>query len=382
MPRLVKNGLVYGGSSNTDTTFDTTSDNPIANSTVATIVGDTDISGVGDGTITGAIDALSEGSAELTTITYSTWQTYSDEQKAAFVGYVSGVPNQALNASSIAYGNTTVGAELTQINSDLTASGSYNRGKDLTPYVVDGTLWDRIHGTNGFKKYEDIMPWDYIDLGKTITAPSSGGGSLTGTNIVRVAQRGGINPYQFGGTPTDCLVMVPDTHFGMSKMNATNDTTGGYKSSFMVSTILPNINSQLETTNIAGHIVPTNELITNSINASGWGKLGSASGASNKWEWTNGGSDRLATQKCVLMSEMEVYGGTVFSSSGYDTGNACFQLEAFKNSKDAAMPYPIYFWLKDVASAAHFCYANGKNGNANYDGASDVYYVRPRFIIS
>lgn len=289
---------------------------------------------------------------------------------------------QAHTDNNLTTTDKTVTGAINEINTSLTASGCYNRGKDLTPYVVDGTLWDRIHGTNGFEKYEDIMPWDYIDLGKTITAPSSGGGSVTGTSIVRVAQRGGINPYQFGGTPTDCLVMVPDTHFGMSKMNATNDATGGYKSSYMASTILPNINSQLETTNLAGHIVPTIELITNSINASGWGKLGSASGASNSWEWTDGGSGRLAKQKCVLMSEMEVYGGTVFSSSGYDTGNACMQLEAFRNSKDAAMPYTIYFWLKDVASAAIFCVANGGNGGAHYHNASTVHYVRPRFIIS
>ena len=255
-------------------------------------------------------------------------------------------------------------------------SGSYNRGKDITSYVTDGTMWDRIAGTNGFEPYEDIMPWDYIDLGKTITAPSSGGGSTTGTNIVRVAQRGGINPYQFGLTSDKpCLVLVPETHFGMSYMNSTNVTTGGYKGSAMHTTILPNINSQLETTNLAGHILTTTELLSNTVVASAWGKLGSASGASSNWEWVSG-------QKCVLMSEMEVYGGTVFSSSGFDTGNACMQFEAFKNSKDAAMPYPIYFWLKDVASSAHFCNANGPSGHANYTGASHVLYVRPRFIIA
>ena len=261
--------------------------------------------------------------------------------------------------------------------------GSYNRGKDLTPYVTDGTLWDRIAGTNGFEPYEDIMPWDYIDLGRTITAPSSGGGSETGTGRVRVIQRGGINPYQLDETTEkNVLVMCPDTHFGMSKMNATNDTTGGYKSSFMVGTILPDIATQLESTNLSGHIIATKELISNSINASGWGKLGTASGCANNWEWTDSASGHLAKQKVVLMSEMEVYGGTVFSSSGYDTGNACHQFEAFANDKNCAMPYPIYFWLKDVASASYFCKAGGNNGHANYGSASIVHYVRPRFIIA
>lgn len=266
---------------------------------------------------------------------------------------------------------------------NLLSPETANRGKNITSYVTDGSLWKRIAGTDGYTKYEDIRPWDYIDLGKTITAPSSGGGSTTGTNIVRVAQRGGINPYQFGlTTQKECLVMVPETHFGMSKMNAENVTTGGYKGSYMVTTILPNINTQLETTNLAGHILTTKELISNTVTTTAWNKLGAASGASTNWEWTDGASGHLAMQKCVLMSEMEVYGGTVFSSSGFDTGNACMQFEAFRNSKDAAMPYPIYFWLKDVASSTRFCLAGGFDGLATYSNASYVYYVRPRFIIA
>lgn len=294
---------------------------------------------------------------------------------------------EAYPAEKVSYDGSEVGiiAQNTQdAITEIKTEMSYgNRGKNITPYVTDGTLWDRIAGTNGFTEYEDIMPWDYIDLGTTITAPSSGGGSTTGTSVVRVIQRGGINPYQFDlTTKKNCLVMCPETHFGMSKMNSSDTTTGGYKSTLMVSTILPNINTQLEATILGGHILATKELITNSINASGWGKMGSASGASNNWEWTDGASGHLAKQKCVLMSEMEVYGGTVFGSSGFDTGNACMQFEAFKNSKDCAMPYPIYFWLKDVASSAYFCCALGNGGYANLNGASAVVYVRPRFIIA
>ena len=164
--------------------------------------------------------------------------------------------------------------------------------------------------------------------------------------------------------------------------NAENVTTGGYKGSYMITTILPNINTQLETTNLAGHILTTKELISNTVTTSAPNKLGATSGASTNWEWTDGASGHLAMQKCVLMSEMEVYGGTVFSSSGFDTGNACMQFEAFRNSKDAAMPYSIYFWLKDVASSTSFCLATGYYGYASYSNASSVVYVRPRFIIA
>ena len=79
------------------------------------------------------------------------------------------------------------------------------------------------------------------------------------------------------------------------------------------------------------------------------------------------------------MSEIEVYGATVWSSSGYDTGNANVQLPLFVFSKQAHLED---CWLKDIASAADFCYAGG-NGESNTGGASGAgHYVRPRFIIA
>ena len=82
------------------------------------------------------------------------------------------------------------------------------------------------------------------------------------------------------------------------------------------------------------------------------------------------------------MSEVEVYGATVWSSSGYDTGNANVQLPLFAFSKQAQNNHSAYWWLKDIASAAFFCYAddNGLAGSYGASGAGN--YVRPRFIIA
>ena len=82
------------------------------------------------------------------------------------------------------------------------------------------------------------------------------------------------------------------------------------------------------------------------------------------------------------MSEVEVYGSTVWSSSGYDTGTACKQLPLFLFSKKAINNRGSYYWLKDVASAAYFCVV-GNNGLADCNNASGTHrYVRPRFVIA
>ena len=79
------------------------------------------------------------------------------------------------------------------------------------------------------------------------------------------------------------------------------------------------------------------------------------------------------------MSEVEVYGATVWSSSGYDTGTANRQLPLFAFSKQAQIKLSAY-WLKDIASAGYFCevgiYPSYKVANVANT------YVRPRFIIA
>ena len=82
------------------------------------------------------------------------------------------------------------------------------------------------------------------------------------------------------------------------------------------------------------------------------------------------------------MSEIEVYGSVVWSSSGYDTGNANRQLPLFVFSKQAQNNRSADYWLKDIASATYFCFASS-SGYANLSNASDAgNCVRPRFIIA
>ena len=265
--------------------------------------------------------------------------------------------------------------------------------KDITAYITDGTFWKRLAGTNGFALFEDIYVGDYFQMSRAISAyERTGEYQTTGSQYVTIAGLDTMmnNGDQDSGITYHHAVMVAGQgfggtqHFGRSRMNATDDTTGGYKASEMNTLVLGDvvsagstaadatINQQLYA-EFGVHLKTTRELVTNAINATGYNRFGSATGCASNWEWISA--------QAILMSEVEAYGSIAWSSSGYDTGNANRQLPLFAFSKQAQNNRSAYWWLKDIASAALFGDA-GNNGKSNYNGASDAsLYVRPRFIL-
>lgn len=285
----------------------------------------------------------------------------------------------------MAYGPEVVGLPGGSLLYDTMTAGIknslHNRGKNITEYWKDGSLWDRIAGTNGFELFEDLYLGDYIELDTAITASGS---DTTGTKKIVIGEFDPLNNYQLTGNSDMTgyfhhLLMVPDTHFGKAKMNSSNTTAGGYVGSAMHTSVLGqyntanSISAQLYA-QLGSHLKKTKELLSNSINASGYNRLGANSGCANNWTWADCYS--------VLLSEIETYGSIVWSSSGYDTGNAKKQIAAFANDEQLMLPQGIYFWLKDIATAANFCYADGRSGTASSNGASDARFVRPRFILA
>ena len=267
--------------------------------------------------------------------------------------------------------------------------------KNITSYVTDGTLWKRLNGTDGFALFEDIYVGDYFEMSRAISAYEKTGTYQTaGSKFVTIA---GIDTMWGSGVDDVIskhhLVMVPGQgfggtqHFGCARMNAANDITGGYKASEMNAETLgavassgstaatASINQQLYA-EFGAHLQTTKELVSNTLNASGINRFGGGStlGCSSNWEWISA--------QAVLMSEVEVYGATVWSSSGFDTGNANRQLPLFAFSKQAQNNRSAGYWLKDVASANHFC-VEGAIGHSSYTeaGRADT-NVRPRFILA
>ena len=264
-------------------------------------------------------------------------------------------------------------------------------GKDITAYYNDGTLWKRLNGTDGYSYLEDIYVGDYFQMSRAITCPNSYEGVI-GSAWVTIA---GINTLQGNGDTDDMmynhLVMIPGKgeggsfHFGRQAMNTTDTTTDGYKASRMRTSVLgpvvsagstasgATINQQLYA-EFGSHLKTTRELITNALNANGVNRFGSASGCSSNWEWSS--------EQAILMSEVEVYGSTVWSSSGFDTGSAKVQLPLFRYSTKALNNRSSWYWLKDIASAGAFCNVSD-NGVAHYTGASTSHvFIRPRFVLA
>ena len=308
--------------------------------------------------------------------------------------------SDALTNLNALMGNTDIsaigGGTLTGAINELNSKSNHNIPrlvpKDITSYYKDGSLWKRLGGTGGYSLYQDIYVGDYFQMSRVISAKNPDSTlQMNGTDWVTIASIGGLahNGDNMDLTPNH-LVMVPGKgfggtqHFGRSRMNPTNTTVGGYKASEMNTTVLgavattgstaagATINQQLYA-EFGAHLKTTREFVTNKINATGVNRLGTANGCANGWEWIDA--------QAILMSEVELYGSTVWSSSGYDTGNANHQFELFANSKSAINNRSSYYWLKDVASGTHFC-SSSSCGISHCDSASYAYcYVRPRFVI-
>lgn len=317
-------------------------------------------------------------------------------------------------ADSVSYTNTTSGLEATDVQAAIDELASEkadstivapmsdagltyhniprNVPKDITSYVEDESLWDRLNGTNGYELYEDIYVGDYWQMSRAISAyEQTQTYQTTGSEYVTIA---GIDWYmQSGDTALTAhhLVMVPGQgfggtqHFGTSRMNSSNSTSGGYVGSEMFTTTIGDVatSGSTETTatineqlyaEFGSHLQTTSEQLSNAIDSSRYNRFGTASGATSGFAWTS--------CQAVLMSEIEVYGSIVFSSSGLDSGTACRQLPLFAHSKLAQNNRSTYYWLKDVVSAERFCCCNN-GGNAYYHYANSVTIsVRPRFILA
>ena len=264
--------------------------------------------------------------------------------------------------------------------------------KDITSYITDGTFYKRLNGTDGFELFEDIYVGDYIKMSRAITCPDSTNGTV-GSQYVTIA---GLDTMMYNGGDKEYVnyhhaVMVPGQgfggtqHFGIHAMNAANNSVGGYAGSVMDQSVLgavvsegstesgATINQQLYA-EFGSHLRTTEELISTSINETGINRFGTTTGCSNNFGW--------AIRQAVLMSEVEVYGSTVWSSSGYDTGNAKMQLPLFAHSRSAMNNRTAWYWLKDVASSTRFCVCYNHGGASTNNAESTRSYVRPRFIIA
>lgn len=187
----------------------------------------------------------------------------------------------------------------------------------------------------------------------------------------------GLNPMKGTSTPYRVntnhigLIVIPHT---TQAWNASGNTyTGadgrgaGYANSdlhyYLENTLLPLVKGDLGATNLISHT----KIYSNAVNQNGYNKRGEASGCSSSWGY-------VADQYISALSEVQVYGGTVWSSSGYDTGEACRQLDVFQKYSHTEIFGGEYPWLRDVVSATLAADAYADGYASNY-AASTAHYV-------
>ena len=223
--------------------------------------------------------------------------------------------------------------------------------------------------------FSDIYIGDYID------APFSYG-DKSYTARCRVA---GIDYYMNYGDGADMitrhhLAMVPDSTID-ARMNSSDTTDGGYAGSEMYTTTLLALMNALGGaggTPFYGHLLPFRELLSDAINTDAGTHPAMhpfLTGFAVGWAWY--------TVSGVLMSEQQIYGSTLGSSSIWAQGNSK-QLPLFNLVPEYIFSAPAKVrqahWLRSVASGESFCFSGG-SGDGSSALSSTVYGLRPLFVI-
>jgi len=167
---------------------------------------------------------------------------------------------------------------------------------------------------------------------------------------------------------THHISLIPEGTLLNAQMNSSNVTTGGYYGSAMNTTTIPSVVSALNNA-LGSRLRNRRVLLSNATNSSASMAGAGWTGASSGWAWYDA--------KATLLTEVQVYGSTVFSSSFYDVGEGCEKLPIFNFLSPSIR---ADWWLRVVASSTRFALVGG-NGLADYYAASNSLGVRPLICI-
>ena len=226
------------------------------------------------------------------------------------------------------------------------------RGKDVTAYHTDGTLYTRI--SSG--EFDDLFVGDYIIVNNITWRIAGFDIHLNkGDNVLR----------------THHAVIVPDNSLTSGAMNSEGSTEGGYVASLVYQNDLPTVLTNYITPVFGNHAIEYRASLTNGINPTGYNRTGKNDGCSDSYD--------LYSRKLDLMDECEVYGSAIWSSSGLDCGSAYTQLPLFALAPQYILSDGPY-WLKDVSTSHSYASVNAV-GMADRALTGSFIGVRPRFLI-
>ena len=250
-----------------------------------------------------------------------------------------------------------VGA-INELNSKtlLHNAGGHNsifRGKNLGTSYTSAMSKAIQAGT-----FDDLYVGDYLTINGTVYR-------IAGFNLGK----------QIGGNASmgNCMCLVPDSALYSAQMHntdsgqytegsAANTTTGAYANSDMRTTNLAQATQKIVNDFGSTHVMSYRDILPNAT----------ANGQASGWAWYD--------CKVELMSEVMVYGTTVWANSGYEVGCINSQLPLFALAPEYIHRRFVY-WLRGVGSATSFAFVNS-NGNASNGNASLSFGVRPLFFVN
>ena len=217
--------------------------------------------------------------------------------------------------------------------------------------------------------FSDIYLGDYFTVALSYSLP--GDSTVYGEGVSLMVAS--IDPYYgIGDTPLQQhhVALVGKSGRISSRgayMNSTNTTEGGYAGSFMHTTLLPCYETALRGA-LNDRLIPHRVMLSTGIGSTlpSMGGLG-RTGAANSIAWS--------TVYLSLMSEIQVYGTTIFSSSAYDAGSENQKFQIFNFIR----PIGADFWLSSINDSARFCRC-GSLGQAAAATASNASAVNPYML--
>lgn len=231
------------------------------------------------------------------------------------------------------------------------AHNSIFMGRDITERFNSGDVYAKIQDGS----FENLFIGDYFIkeiYGKSMKCRIAGFNIYKDTNYAKP-----VYPNH--------IVIVPDEYFMTSKMNETNTTEGAYKGSMLYKTQIPIINEALKTAFTQDHLLVLKEQLTTHVDPN------APSGGYRGWN-TCSDSSEITDSIADLMTEVEVYGTRVWSSSGLDIASGKVQMPLFALAPEYINPGRFSWWLRGVSYASGFPSVDGLGG-AHACGASNAW---------
>lgn len=297
------------------------------------------------------------------------WSNILSKIRAAFASTPLAIEAGGTNAKTAAAARENLGA----LSSDAGAVGTSNLGANVVTrpkMAIDAfTLADNAGAHNAVYRGKNLgsavtaAQWAAIEAGTFADLFIGDYWEINGVNW-RIAA---FDYYLTSEVTDHHVVIVPDTALYEGQMNTTHTTDGAYVSSKMYTSGLTQAKTIVNAAFGEDHILSHYAYLKNA--------------ASNGYE--TGGSGYQVT--VVLMTEQNLYGGSVFANRqqgtnyafNYTIDNSQFPLFAFRHDLIANNQK---CWLRDVARPQSFS-CTWPNCNAYNDGAAETHGVRPSVCI-